>query len=169
MDVEEPIGWREKKAEVLQEIARANLPSSDATVSSEDLLLLKAPWHDGFGCLDAEGDVVCAVLTYMVNPVNIALRRCFPTSAVLMSCEAMTKSSRTDIRWSLRQYEHEDARNTVPIAVMELKAKGVLDFEDFENAMATNDQEERDLRQISERSRGQSNSLFKENAIRIMK
>lgn len=156
-----PAGWRREDPGVLLGFVQP------AGLKPDDGFLKFAPLDDdecGFPGL--EGDVFAATILYLANPINSALMRDLPKGSLTMSCEHGTGTSRTNICWTLRTRDGQ----TRVIAVLELKAKGVLRFEDFQKAMATDDMaERRKLRDAYSNWAPNKGTFFEKNAFWLVK
>lgn len=166
-----PAAWRRESSGVLARYAQGALPNSNSYLDPGNAFLKFAPLDDGCNFLDSEGDVFAAAIPYLINPVNVAISQIIPPGSLTMSCEQKHGNSRTDLRWTfhMRNGRHHTTSRT--IAVLELKAKDVLNFGEFEYAMATNDQEERQ-KQTDARIpgiTGDTGTLFRGNAFWLMK
>lgn len=155
-----PAGWRREDPGVLLGFVQP------AGLNPDDELLKFAQLDGECGFPRSEGDVFAATILHLANPVYSALMREFPSGYLTMSCEHSIATLRTNIRWTLRM---RDNRTRV-IALLELKAKGALCFEHFENAMAIDDTaEECKLNDAYSDRAPNHGSLFKKNAFWLMK
>jgi len=76
-----------------------------------------------------EGDVLRATTLYLVHPINLALNARYGNTPIHCLAENSKDGIRCDITW---KYQNGDNLDT--IAVLELKRRGVLWWEEFECA-----------------------------------
>ncbi|GAD96611.1 hypothetical protein CIMG_02427 [Paecilomyces variotii No. 5] len=83
--------------------------------------------------LGSEGDVLRAVVLYLLHPVNVFLTQNLPQGYELRcQSEVSAARSRFDIQWTLKRGNLE-----VTMAILELKNTRVIHYDDFRPALAT--------------------------------
>ena len=80
----------------------------------------------------SEADVVRAAALYMLHPINEALNACSPRQIFCRSESKQQGGGRCDVLW---QYFDEQEGAWVVIAVLELKNRGMLHWNDLRNAL----------------------------------
>ncbi|KAB8224645.1 hypothetical protein BDV33DRAFT_199320 [Aspergillus novoparasiticus] len=119
--------------------------------------------HEHSHDLHTEADVGRAAGSYLINFVNIAIERFLPSDGRVVCRGEQTdqKKNRTDLRWA-----YISGGQSADIAVLEMKAPFVLRWDDFNEAMATEDDTKKKHDRAHEFG---DHTLLKDNAIVLSK
>ena len=91
--------------------------------------------------IKTEADVMAQSILYLLHNVNIVLNKSLKNGWIEGHLEWTQKlKMRSDYRWTYRSLDGD----TLHFAVLELKAPNLLRWEDFEGAIALNDNEEKE-------------------------
>ncbi|OCK98782.1 uncharacterized protein K441DRAFT_693517 [Cenococcum geophilum 1.58] len=110
-----PISYAQKADDILKKLA-SSLRSPLPAIERPFLMI-------------TEGDVLRATTLYVVHPINQALNAKYRNTPIYCLAENFREGIRCDITWKYRNGEDLDT-----IAVLELKRRGVLRWDDFECA-----------------------------------
>lgn len=152
MREQDPISYDQKADNVLKTLASA-LQSSLPAVERPFLMI-------------TEGDVLRATTLYLLHPINLALNAKYEDTPIYCLSEDSKERIRCDITWKYR-----DGRDLKTIAVLELKKRGALSWEDFERAESNAGNREDKMQEAYANTDDGDDvaTTFKENAIPLSK